>query len=41
MSKKHKSLLSELELSYGGSAGEKNSPHSKIFLMFPLSLSIT
>lgn len=32
MSEKHKLLLRELELSFGGVAGEKNSPHSKSFL---------
>ncbi|MGF7228302.1 hypothetical protein FHW06_004459 [Pantoea agglomerans] len=32
MSEKHKSLLRKPELSFGGAAGEKNSPHSKSFL---------
>lgn len=31
LSEKQKSLLRELEQSFGGAAGEKNSPHSKSF----------
>jgi hypothetical protein len=41
ISGKPESLLRELAQSFYAAASEKHSPHSKIFLMFLLSLSIT